>query len=38
MTIKDFINKNIDEKKTIIDYKKPNSLVANIKKLQKKLT
>ncbi len=35
MTIKDFINKNIDKKKNIIDYKKPNSLVADIKKLQK---
>ena len=37
MTIKDFINKKIDEKKTIIDYKKPNSLIADIKKLQRKI-
>ena len=37
MTIKDFINKKIDEKKTIIDYKKPNSLIANIKKLERKI-
>ena len=37
MTIKDFINKNIDEKKTIIDYKKPNSLIADIKKLKRKI-
>ena len=37
ITIKDFINKNIDEKKIIIDYKKPNCLVADIKKLKKKI-
>ena len=36
ITIKDFINKKIDEK-NIIDYKKPNSLIANIKKLERKL-
>ena len=37
ITIKDFINKKIDEKKNIIDYKKPNSLIANIKKLERKI-
>ncbi len=37
MTIKEFINKNVDKNKILFDYQKPNSLVANIKKLQKKI-
>ena len=37
MTIKEFINKKIDKKKTIFDDQKPNFLVADIKKLHKKI-
>ncbi len=37
ISIKDFINKKIDEKKIIIDYKKPNTLIADIRKLKKKI-
>ena len=37
IAIKTFINNYVDKKKIIIDNKKPNSLVANISKLKKKL-
>ena len=37
MTVKKFINNYIDKKKIIIDNEIPNSLVANIAKLKKKL-
>ncbi len=37
MTVRKFINNYVDKKKIIIDNKKPNSLIANINKLQKKL-
>ncbi len=37
ISIKKFINNYIDKKKIIIDNKKPNSLVANISKLNKKI-
>ncbi len=37
MTIKEFINKNIDKNKILFDHQKPNSLVANIDKLQNKI-
>ena len=38
MTIKNFIKKNIDKKKIIFDNKKPNILIANINKLQRKIS
>ena len=34
---KEFINKNIDKNKILFDHQKPNSLVANIDKLQKEI-
>jgi UDP-glucose 4-epimerase len=35
ITVREFINKNIDENKIIIDNKKPNSLIANISKIKR---
>ena len=37
ISVKKFINNYIDKKKIIIDYKKPNSLIADITKLKKRL-
>ena len=38
MTIKKFVKKNIDKRKTLYDNKKPNILIANIEKLQRKIS
>jgi len=38
ITIKKFVKKNIDKRKTLYDNKKPNILIANIEKLQRKIS